>query len=346
MRVLIELLLFLLLCYCISGANNRYNTKCFNGCTCDANSIECVNTKVTDFSFLSRIDKNNFPHLQYLTIVGAQMGDLNDSNLFGNRIHYNLERINFTNCGITYFGERTFSGAPNLSYLYMNGNPIHRIPPKALSQMQSLKTVSFSRIFDADRLHNEPNLRNLLDSSLPQLQNVYLTGNSLRFDVGELFCKFSNLMLIDLSNNRLSNFTLNCATKIDRLRLRTNELISIPRLEGKVERLDVTDNPLDCEFDLCQNESNFDYVVNKNLTFCAAPVRFKGTPLESLFNNRDCGSHYFRYIFIVIFIFFVFLIVKFKVWELLCCHDRKQKSSSNRYDLIQMSDEVIEPTYL
>lgn len=117
------------------------------------------------------------------------MGDLPNSNIFGENVHRNLHTVHFINTGITSFGPETFSGIPGLTSLKLDRNPLRDVKPQSLKLLDSLKSLSLNRIFDADRKNNRQVLDNLFDSPLPHLENVSMRGNELRFDVSNLLCK-------------------------------------------------------------------------------------------------------------------------------------------------------------
>lgn len=81
----------------------------------------CTNLGDNGLNLLKTLDIIQSPKLNYLIINGAHLGDLPNSNIFGTNVHQHLHTIHLINAGITSFGPNTFSGAPELSFLVLDG---------------------------------------------------------------------------------------------------------------------------------------------------------------------------------------------------------------------------------
>jgi Leucine-rich repeat (LRR) protein len=71
---------------------------------------------------------------------------------------------------------------------------------------------------------------------------------------------------VDLSDNRFESFTFSqhCLASIKRLKLNDNGLIDLPKLATvPIQELILYNNPLDCDWNICENSDTLNLLLNK-----------------------------------------------------------------------------------
>ncbi|KAI6182452.1 Leucine-rich repeat-containing protein 15 [Aphelenchoides bicaudatus] len=338
---LLQFLLFLGFC-------QAYATRCHRFCNCEeTNTINCTNVGDEGLQILKALTSYDYINLNYLFINGGRFGDLPNSNIFGLHVLRSLHTIRFVNTGITSFGPETFSGVPNLNYLSLDGNPLRSVQSHSMKYMSDLKSLSLNRIFDADRQNNAAVLKSIFDSPLPRLQNVSLHGNEIRFDITETICKLPRLLHADLSNNRLESFSLPpiCIAPIEELYLHDNDLTELPGLSNvPLKSLTLHGNPLNCDWDVCDQEKTLSLLVNTTSAYCAFPAKQRQRSVAELMAEQTCSSSsVIRNILIGLGI--MLMAVVLSIWWNGCC-SRVNYYNKESYDMVRLSEETTDPTFV
>ncbi|XP_042155922.1 extracellular matrix protein 2-like [Oncorhynchus tshawytscha] len=153
-----------------------------------------------------------------------------------------LEELRLDNNQLNVMSEGAWAHCPGLLVLSLNNNSLGNgndtLPASVLSPLGSLRTLSLDR----NRLASVP-------LGLPlSIRELYLRGNLIQKFPGEAFMGTSELVILDLSANRLTNHgllreSLVNATHLESLNLEGNQLKKVPRhLPSSLKTLNLEGN--------------------------------------------------------------------------------------------------------
>ncbi|CAD5206481.1 unnamed protein product [Bursaphelenchus okinawaensis] len=322
-----------------------YTSKCLSGCRCNSNTIECLNLQNRNASFLREISEITHPNLEYLFITGAEFLDLPEKNVFGIYTHKKLRHVNFTDCRITSIGANSFSGMPNLEFLYISQNPIREVSIHALGNLKRLEYIDLSDVFNAERLNNAKVIKDIFSVDLPRLQSVYLRGNNIRDNIGGVFCHFPNLLTLDLSENRLTEFSMpkDCNSRLSQLNLAHNDFTSFPEGFDRLRQLDLHNNPLDCS-SIKQYSDRLKTLERINATYCETPSELNGLSLDTVIAMEKQTSSLVKLLITVSAVVVIVIMIGLLFHVAKCKRNSSQKDI--RYNLVQMQEHALEPEFL
>uniref|UniRef100_A0A8C7T2S7 Wu:fc23c09 n=2 Tax=Oncorhynchus mykiss TaxID=8022 RepID=A0A8C7T2S7_ONCMY len=153
-----------------------------------------------------------------------------------------LEELRLDNNQLNVMSEGAWAHCPGLLVLSLSNNSLGNgndtLPASVLSPLGSLRTLSLDR----NRLASVP-------LGLPlSIRELYLRGNLIQKFPGEAFMGTSELVILDLSANRLTNHgllreSLVNATHLESLNLEGNQLKKVPRhLPSSLKTLNLEGN--------------------------------------------------------------------------------------------------------
>nr|XP_029523033.1 extracellular matrix protein 2-like [Oncorhynchus nerka] len=153
-----------------------------------------------------------------------------------------LEELRLDNNRLNVMSEGAWANCPGLLVLSLSNNSLGNgndtLPASVLSPLGSLRTLSL----DCNRLASVP-------LGLPlSIRELYLRGNLIQQFPGEAFVGTSELVILDLSANRLTNHgllreSLINATHLESLNLEGNQLKKVPRhLPSSLKTLNLEGN--------------------------------------------------------------------------------------------------------
>ncbi|XP_031687303.1 extracellular matrix protein 2 [Oncorhynchus kisutch] len=153
-----------------------------------------------------------------------------------------LEELRLDNNWLNVMSEGAWANCPGLLVLSLSNNSLGNgndtLPGSVLSPLGSLRTLSLDR----NRLASVP-------LGLPlSIRELYLRGNLIQQFPGEAFVGTSELVILDLSANRLTNHgllreSLVNATHLESLNLEGNQLKKVPRhLPSSLKTLNLEGN--------------------------------------------------------------------------------------------------------
>ncbi|XP_014062846.1 titin [Salmo salar] len=153
-----------------------------------------------------------------------------------------LEELRLDNNRLNVMSEGAWAHCPSLLVLSLSNNSLgngnNTLPASVLSPLGSLRTLSLDR----NRLASVP-------LGLPlSIRELYLRGNLIQKFPGEAFMGTSELVILDLSVNRLTNHgllreSLVNATHLESLNLEGNQLKKVPRhLPSSLKTLNLEGN--------------------------------------------------------------------------------------------------------
>uniref|UniRef100_A0A8C7R514 Wu:fc23c09 n=1 Tax=Oncorhynchus mykiss TaxID=8022 RepID=A0A8C7R514_ONCMY len=153
-----------------------------------------------------------------------------------------LEELRLDNNQLNVMSEGAWANCPGLLVLSLSNNSLGNVndtlPASVLSPLGSLRTLSL----DHNRLASVP-------LGLPlSIRELYLRGNLIQQFPGEAFMGTSELVILDLSANRLTNHgllreSLINATHLESLNLEGNQLKKVPRhLPSSLKTLNLEGN--------------------------------------------------------------------------------------------------------
>ncbi|XP_041725233.2 neurofilament heavy polypeptide [Coregonus clupeaformis] len=153
-----------------------------------------------------------------------------------------LEELRLDNNRLNVMSEGAWAHCPGLLVLSLSNNSLGNgndtLPASVLSPLASLRTLSLDR----NRLASVP-------LGLPlSIRELYLRGNLIQKFPGEAFMGTSELVILDLSANRLTNHgllreSLLNATHLESLNLEGNQLKKVPRhLPSSLKTLNLEGN--------------------------------------------------------------------------------------------------------
>ncbi|XP_035604099.2 extracellular matrix protein 2-like [Oncorhynchus keta] len=153
-----------------------------------------------------------------------------------------LEELRLDNNQLNVMSEGAWAHCPGLLVLSLSNNSLGNgndtLPASVLSPLGSLRTLSLDR----NRLASVP-------LGLPlSIRELYLRGNLIEKFPGEAFMGTSELVILDLSANRLTNHgllreSLVNATHLESLNLEGNQLKKVPRhLPSSLKTLNLEGN--------------------------------------------------------------------------------------------------------
>ncbi|XP_070978491.1 extracellular matrix protein 2 [Oncorhynchus clarkii lewisi] len=153
-----------------------------------------------------------------------------------------LEELRLDNNQLNVMSEGAWANCPSLLVLSLSNNSLGNgndtLPASVLSPLGSLRTLSL----DHNRLASVP-------LGLPlSIRELYLRGNLIQQFPGEAFVGTSELVILDLSANRLTNHgllreSLINATHLESLNLEGNQLKKVPRhLPSSLKTLNLEGN--------------------------------------------------------------------------------------------------------
>ncbi|KAI0214604.1 hypothetical protein LSAT2_000291 [Lamellibrachia satsuma] len=221
--------------------------------------IASGNYFLDQFSFI-----DNFDVLKYVDISNAR-STTNTTYSVGN-LHA-LEYLNLQNVNLNEIDAGVFDKMLNLTVLLLGENDIgsavaHDKDNRMFRHNDKLRVLDMARCHLPEISPNE-------FSSLLQLQNLNLSGNSLREFHVELH-KLGNLQMLNLSHNKLTSLTVDTRIELDNLAI----------------EIDLSGNPLDCS---CNNTDFVSWTLtsrvnflNKDDTFCV-----DGNNIWNLFSEVD-----------------------------------------------------------
>lgn len=174
----------------------------------------CTNSNFTDVDMLTQLS----PQTEVLVFTGNNIQFL-PPNLIGQDIRYEkLHTIDLSNNKIKFIRGKTFHNVKSVKVLDLSNNEIlideDNFHPRIFSNFKSLEELHLNNAFD-NSVHDKDFLQELWkifnESSLTNLKELDLNDNHIRssFPSSEMFCSLPSLQRLHLSNNFLTDFTLN-----------------------------------------------------------------------------------------------------------------------------------------
>ncbi|CAD5206648.1 unnamed protein product [Bursaphelenchus okinawaensis] len=280
---------------------SQFQTNCQPGCKCSPEEYKCINLHHTDTDVFKHVRPEVYHDLDTLIVSGNNFGDLEAENIFGENVrHSRLSLLDLSNNHITSFGIQTLIGASRVETLKLDHNDL-----TAFADEQPLNFLTSLRIIDlTDAFGGHASVKRRADlirtlfknnHSFPDLYEINLSDNQLRYLHPETFCNVKGLSRLILNNNKLADFDFQdgCLEGLASLELRQNKFVSVPSKVWKtlpsLNTLDLSKNPLTCDCELqgfhefALDESNS--FLSQGETICAAPSQFKGKPLFEIEDN-------------------------------------------------------------
>ena len=174
----------------------------------------CTNANFTDVDMLTQLS----PQTEVLIFSGNNIQFL-PPNLIGQDTRYeNLHTIDLSNNNIKFVKGKTFHNVKTVKVLDLSNNNIlieeDNFHPRIFSNFKNLEELHLKNAFD-NTVHDKDFLQELWtifnESTLTNLKELDLDDNHIRssFPSPEMFCSLPSLQRLHLSNNFLTDFTLN-----------------------------------------------------------------------------------------------------------------------------------------
>lgn len=210
-----------------------------HSCERKRNSWDTYNQIIFYNSHLESLSVNDYNFLNHITSLTASNVGLPQINRDDFKQFKNLLKLNLSHNNLTYLGNMVFRYLEHLTSLNLSNNKIQSIHIGSFDECsQILENIDLSY----NKLKAFP--ANILDALSIKNLNLYLQHNEIELMAVPIINKDVSLNTLDISNNKLKSFRLNC-TEISTLWLNDNQLEEFLSPNCSIQNLYLSNNQLE-----------------------------------------------------------------------------------------------------